>query len=119
MRLYYNSGMETKISSYLRSLGILPNSAGYRYLFELSLLVCRGADILPLKHNGYRILGEKYGKTVETIDKNIQNCISKAFLRTPPEILYREFGQTIDQNKGKPTVKQFIFHLADRVKICG
>lgn len=108
--------METKIAAYLRYLGILPNSLGYRYLLELTCEVCTGEEILPLKHVGYRFLAQKYGKNVDSIDKNIQNCISKAFLRTPTDILYREFGQTVDQDRGKPTVKQFIFHIADRVK---
>ena len=107
--------MEEKIYAYMLSIGLRPKCSGYKYIFDLVKIQASGDDILPLKLNGYVALSKKYGKSVCAIDKNIQNCISKAWLDGDVEELYREFGNTIDVNKGKPTSKQVIMHICDRI----
>lgn len=107
--------MEQKIYSYMLSIGLRPKCSGYKYIFDLVKMQTCGRNILPLKLNGYVLLSEKYGKSVCAIDKNIQNCISKAWLDGDVDDLYQEFGCTIDIDKGKPTSKQLIMHICDRI----
>ena len=107
--------MEQKIYSYMLSIGLRPKSSGYKYIFDLVKIQASGGDILPLKLNGYEALSKKYGKSICSIDKNIQNCISKAWLDGNVDDLYKEFGNTIDLDKGKPTSKQLIMHICDRI----
>ena len=97
------------------SIGLRPKTCGYKYIYELVKIQASGQSILPLKLKGYAALSKKYGKSVFAIDKNIQNCISRAWLDGNVEELYREFGNTIDIDKGKPTSKQLIMHICDRV----
>ena len=97
------------------SIGLRPKSSGYKYIFDLVKMQASGDKILPLKLNGYEVLSKKYGKSVCSIDKNIQNCISKAWLDGNVDELYKEFGNTIDVDKGKPTSKQLIMHICDRI----
>ena len=97
------------------SIGLRPKCCGYKYIFDLVGMQISGLEILPLKLNGYAILSKKYGKSVCSIDKNIQNCISKAWLDGDVDTLYNEFGNTIDLDKGKPTSKQLIMHICDKV----
>lgn len=103
------------VSAYLLSLGVKPSSKGYRYLVELITAALDGDEILPLKYSGYRKLSEKYRASTDSVDKNIQNCISKAWLDGDIEALYGEFGNTIDVDKGKPTVKQFIMQVCENL----
>ncbi len=112
----YNESMnKPNARLYLLSLGFSPTSRGYRYLLDLTELQRRNS-ILPLKYNGYRILAEQYHTTPCCIDKDIQNSIGRAWLTAPPELLYREFGATVDAHKGKPTVKQFLLHMYERTE---
>ena len=97
-------------------MGIMPNCSGYRYLSELIDDLCRGIDIFPLKYNGYKKLSNKYLQSVGNIDKNIQNCIAKACNTCDIDLLYSRFGNTIDQEKGKPTCKQFIMQSYENIK---
>ncbi len=99
------------------SIGLRPKCCGYKYIFELANMQISGNGILPLKLNGYSALAKKYGKTVCSIDKNIQNCISKAWTDGDVDNLYREFGNTIDADKGKPTAKQLIMHICDKISL--
>lgn len=110
--------MNTKnaVSDYLLSLGIKPSSKGYRYLSELICEEISGTNILPLKYVGYKLISGKYHATCDSVDKNIQNCISKAWLDGDIDALYKEFGNTIDCDKGKPTSKQFIMHVCEMIR---
>ncbi len=106
---------KASVSTYLLSLGVKPSSKGYRYLVELITAALDGDDILPLKYVGYRNLSQKYRASTDCVDKNIQNCISKAWLDGDIDALYGEFGNTIDIDKGKPTVKQFIMQVCENL----
>ena len=75
-----------------------------------------GAQILPLKFCGYKLLSERFDVDVASVEKDIQNAISSAWLRGDVDVLYREFGETLDENKGKPTNKQFILTAAEHIK---
>ena len=100
--------MKENVSNYLLKLGFSPNKMGYRYLHELISMGLDSEKILPLKHNGYKVLSKKHLKSVETIEKDIQNAISIAWLKGNVDIIYEEFGETIDVDRGKPSNKQFI-----------
>ena len=97
------------------SIGLRPNCCGYKYIFDLAKMHVAGIKILPLKLFGYEMLSKKYSKSICSIDKNIQNCISKAWLEGDVDLLYREFGNTIDIDKGKPTAKQLIMHICEKI----
>lgn len=105
-----------EISGYLLSLGVKPSCKGYRYLVDLIEAELNGIEILPLKYVGYRLVSEKYGTCTDCVDKNIQNCISKAWLDGDIDALYGEFGNTIDTEKGKPTAKQFIMQSCEKIR---
>ncbi len=107
--------MDKLIYSYMLTIGLRPNCLGYKYIFDLAKMYIGGENILPLKLKGYALIADRYGKTVSSIDKNIQNCISKAWLEGDIDELYREFGNTIDISKGKPTAKQLIMHICDKI----
>lgn len=105
-----------KVSNYLYKLGFSPNKVGYKYLYELISMGVNNEEILPLKHNGYKKLGIKHNKSVETIEKDIQNAISVAWLKGNVDVIYEEFGETIDKEKGKPSNKQFIITAILKLK---
>lgn len=109
-----------EISDYLLYLGVKPSSKGYRYLSELIFVSLSGTEILPLRYVGYRIISAKFDASEDCVDKNIQNCISKAWLDGDLDALYSEFGNTIDLDKGKPTAKQFIMQACEKLRCrCG
>ena len=108
--------METKIKKYLLGLGFQPNLKGYRLLAKLIGYAFDGKDVLPLKYSGYAWLANDFGVDSASVEKDIQNSISAAWLRGDVDTLYREFGETLDENKGKPTNKQFVLTALERIK---
>lgn len=108
--------IETKIKKYLLGLGFQPNLKGYRLLAKLIGYAFDGKDVLPLKYAGYAWLANDFGVDSASVEKDIQNAISAAWLRGDVDTLYREFGETLDENKGKPTNKQFVLTALERIK---
>ena len=108
--------METKIKKYLLGLGFQPNLKGYRLLAKLIGYAFDSKDVLPLKYAGYAWLANDFGVDSASVEKDIQNAISAAWLRGDVDTLYREFGETLDENKGKPTNKQFVLTALERIK---
>lgn len=107
---------QVKAKKYLLSLGFAPNLKGYKLLAALIEIALDGDKILPLKYCGYKKLSETYDVDVASVEKDIQNAISAAWLRGDVDVLYREFGETLDENKGKPTNKQFVLTALDRLQ---
>lgn len=106
---------EIKAKKYLLRLGFQPNLKGYALLGRLIQRAMDGEDILPLKYQGYPMLSSEFGVDVASVEKDIQNAISSAWLRGNVDVLYREFGETLDENKGKPTNKQFVLTALERI----
>jgi len=106
---------EIKVKKYLLQLGFQPNLKGYTLLTRLIQYAIDGGEILPLKYSGYPLLSREYRVDAASVEKDIQNAISSAWLRGNVEVLYREFGETLDENKGKPTNKQFVLTALERI----
>jgi two-component system response regulator (stage 0 sporulation protein A) len=107
--------MQSVISSYLLSLGFMPNKLGFKYLSELIFRGVLREDILPLSKKGYVEAAEKFGQKPCTVEKDIQNAISAAWLKGSIDVLSDEFGSTIDMKKGKPSNKHFILTVVEKV----
>lgn len=108
-----------RIKLYLLKLGFQPNLKGYHLLARLIALAAEEEVIMPLKHFGYRRLAEEFGVGAASVEKDIQNAISAAWLRGDVNVLYAEFGETLDEDKGKPTNKQFVLTALERLQSGG
>lgn len=107
---------EIKTKEYLLKLGFQPNLKGYHLLAKLICIALEGKQIIPLKYRGYPLIASECGIDIASIEKDIQNAISAAWLRGNVDVLYTEFGETLDENKGKPTNKQFVMTALERLK---
>ena len=81
---------EIRIKNYLLKLGFQPNLKGYKLLARLIELSLCGERILPLKFFGYDRLSQEFGASKDSIEKDIQNAISSAWLRGDVNVLYSE-----------------------------
>lgn len=107
---------EITIKKYLLGLGFQPNLKGYHLIAELIAIAMGGEEVMPLKYFGYPSLARKFGVSVASVEKDIQNAISSAWLRGDVDALYDEFGETLDEDKGKPTNKQFLLTALERLQ---
>jgi len=102
-----------RISLELLRLKFCPKLSGYKYIRDSVALLHEDRRLFNLKKDIYPRLSNKYGVSIQSIDKCICTAIEKSFLNINTDLLYGELGYLVNADKGKPTVKQLIMYLFD------
>jgi CheY-like chemotaxis protein len=92
-------------------IGISPKHIGYQYLADAILLVIQDKTT-----NICAALAEKYHKTDSSIERAMQNAINKAWRTGDIENLLTHYKARISSDKGVPTLTEFIYYYAKKVK---
>lgn len=99
-----------RISTELDKVGISPKAVGYQYLIDGTLFVMQGAT-----HSVSSLIAGKYGKTDASVERAMQNAISRAWKSQPIEELLTHYTARISSEKGIPTVTEFVFYYANKI----
>ena len=100
-----------RISTELNNIGISPKVVGFQYLLDAIQIVIEK----PAQNLCY-IIGTKYKKTESSVERAIQNAISKAWKTTDIDDLLKYYTARINPDKGMPTITEFIFYYANKIK---
>lgn len=100
-----------RIKRELDLVGIKPKAVGYNYLVDAILLLVQGSDA-----NIARTLAPKYKKTEKSIERAMQNAIKQAWNTNDIEDLLNYYTAKIRSDKGCPTLMEFVYYYADRIK---
>lgn len=105
------SRIQKRITTEFNNIGISPNLKGYDYLFEAVLTV-----IQKPTPNLTTIISQKYKKTEPSVERAMQNAINKAWKQTAIEDLEMHYKAKINSAKGTPTLTEFIYYYANKIK---
>lgn len=100
-----------RISRELELVGISPKAVGYQYLMDCIRIVIDGPQ-----QNLCAIIGKKYGKTDSSVERAMQNAIAKAWRTTPIDELLAHYRARISSEKGVPTMTEFIYYYANKLR---
>lgn len=103
--------LKKKITIELDNIGISPKVVGYKYLTDAILLVINGQA-----SNLCVTTGQKYAKTDSSVERAMQNAINKAWRSTDIEDLLVHYTAKISSEKGVPTLTEFIYYYANKIK---
>lgn len=106
-----NKRIVRSISTELNNIGISPKVVGFQYLLDAIQIVIEK----PAQNLCY-IIGTKYNKTESSVERAIQNAISKAWKTTDIDDLLKYYTARINPDKGVPTITEFIFYYANKIK---
>ena len=95
----YKKRITRRIMSELNLVGINPKTVGYQYLID-----------------AIHIIIKKYGKTESSVERAMQNAISRAWKKTDIDELYQHYTAKIHSEKGTPTITEFIYYYANKIK---
>jgi len=104
-----------RINDELLRLQFCPKLIGYKYIRDCVAILIGGQGIFNLRREVFPVLAKKYGVAEKSIDKCINTVIEKSFLNMSTDLLEDELGYLISEEKGKPTVKQFVMYLYEKV----
>ncbi|MEA5011155.1 MAG: sporulation initiation factor Spo0A C-terminal domain-containing protein [Angelakisella sp.] len=100
-----------RISLELDYIGISPKHVGYKYLSDAIQLVIKGPT-----NKLCTIIGTKYGKTEFSVERAMQNAIDKAWRTSDIEDLLEHYTAKISSDKGTPTLTEFVYYYANKIK---
>lgn len=103
--------LQRRISNELNKVGISPKSIGYKYLTDSIELVIQE----PTQHI-CTVIGNKYGKTDNSVERAMQNAINRAWSTADTKELYAHYTAKIKSDKGVPTITEFIYYYAQKLK---
>lgn len=106
-----NKKISRKIIVELNRVGISTKAIGYQYLIDAILLAVKR----PVPNICSQI-GQKYGKSSASVERAMQNAIAKAWQTTPIEDLLQFYTAKINSEKGTPTITEFIYYYATKIK---
>ena len=103
-----------KITRELESVGVNKKHKGFNYLRDgISVIIMYELSV-DIK-NVYEFLSQCYRVTPQSIERSIRYCIEYAWARGDIENIEKMFGFTVQCEKGKPTNREFMFMIADRI----
>ena len=102
--------IQRRISHELDKVGISAKSVGYRYLIDAIMIIMKK----PVQHV-CRIIGAKYNKTENSVERAMQNAINRAWANSDINDLLADYTARIKSSKGIPTITEFIFFYAQKL----
>ena len=108
---YTEKKLTTKINKELDSVGISPKAVGYQYLTLAIKKVINGQT-----DNLFISIASEFQKSESSVERAMQNAINKAWTTSDIEILSQVYTGRISSSKGSPTVTEFLFYYANKIK---
>lgn len=106
------------ISDLIQYIGIPAHVKGYYFIREAVYISLREEKSLGnFSKKIYPQIAKKYSTTAVCVERNIRHAIESAWNKGNLKVLDTMFGYTINAAKGKPTNREFIAMLVDRIRI--
>ena len=102
----------SRIQREMDLIGIKAKAKGYNYLVDSIFLVITEDE----KHLS-KVLAEKYKKSNTSIERAMQNAIKQAWTTNDIDDLFNFYTARIRSDKGYPTMMEFIYYYANKVKM--
>jgi hypothetical protein len=103
--------IKNRIITELDRIGISPNVLGRTYLIDSIMFVISGQ-----REKILAALAEQYDKTEASAERAMQNAINKAWKTSHIDDLEKYYTARIHSSKGVPTIMEFIYYYAEKVK---
>lgn len=100
-----------RIMTELDYVGISPKAVGYKYLADAIRIV-----IEKPTQNLCTVIGKLYGKTDCSVERAMQNAIDKAWKTSDIDVLLKSYTARISSSKGVPTITEFVYYYANKIK---
>ena len=107
----YNKRLVQNICTELDIIGISARYKGRNYLRDAIEMICHREQTYICNE-----IAKKYQKTSSSVERAMQNSIDRAWKKTDIATLEEHYKAYINPRKGVPTLTEFIYYYADKVK---
>lgn len=104
---------ELYITNLLHELGLPSDMKGYKYIKEGIRLIYKDSKTKSFTKEVYPYIADKYDSNIRNVERAIRHAIDISWNRGNWDTIEEIFGYSIDQDKAKPTSKEYIITIAD------
>lgn len=102
----------------LHALGVLPGLRAWDFLPEMAgLTVVHPPLLTDMTHGLYPVIARRHGMTPGAVERSLRLCVEATWSRGGLAALERFFGSSVDPNRGKPTNREFLCRVQERVTL--
>lgn len=107
----FKKRLNRRIMAELNQIGISQKSVGYKYLIDAITII-----INQPTQNLCSVIAQKYSKTESSVERAMQNAINRAWATSDINDLLTFYTAKINSTKGVPSLTEFIFYYANKLK---
>ena len=105
-------------SALLRTMEVPPRLRAWAFLPEMCALTVVHPPLLQdLKHGLYPLIGQRCGMTAAGVERSLRLCVESTWTHGRLGALERFFGASVDPERGKPTNREFLCRVQERLTI--
>ena len=110
--------IELSVTKTIHSVGVPANIKGYQYLRDAIIMSIKDTELInAVTKQLYPRVAHRHKTSPSRVERAIRHAIEVACIRGNEEELYKLFGYTVNNNKGKPTNSEFIAMIADKLRL--
>ena len=110
--------VETVAAALLRTMEVPGKLRAWDFLPEMAaMLVVHPPLCQDLAHGLYPLIAGRYGMTAAGVERSLRLCVESTWIRGSIGALERFFGSSVDPEKGKPTNREFLCRLQERLTL--
>jgi len=110
--------MEIDVTNIIHMIGVPANIKGYQYIRDAIMFTVYEQELISaVTKQLYPKIAKKNNTSASRVERAIRHAIEVACVRGNEEALYKLFGYTVSNTKGKPTNSEFIAMIADKLRL--
>ena len=100
-----------RIITEMEFIGISPKATGRKYIIDAIMMLVENST-----SNIHAAIAATYGKSDASVERAMQNAINGAWRTSDIEDLCLHYKARISSERGVPTITEFIYYYAEKVK---
>lgn len=107
-----------EVTLLLRRISMPPHIKGYHYFRQAIVSVIENPSKLDnIMDEIYTPIAKKYGTSINNVERIMRHAVEASWNRCKVSVIAEVFGNTLNANKDKPSNRELIAMLADKIRM--
>lgn len=105
-------------SALLRTMAVPQKLRAWDFLPDMCALTVVHPPLLnDLQHGLYPLIAQRHDMTAAAVERSLRLCVESTWMHGSLSALERFFGSSVDPEKGKPTNREFLCRVQERLTL--
>ena len=115
---WWRARVEALAAALFRSLEVPARLRAWEFLPEMAALTVTHPPLVnDLSHGLYPIIARRHGMTAAGVERSLRLCVESTWVNGSIGAMERFFGSSVDPERGKPTNREFLCRVQERLAL--